>query len=295
MAKGRKPQPRKKGGLGGAALKTFRSNLALAKRKGVVRKSIDARSHKPTKYLQSKLKRLEGVLQGNIAAVKVSPKVRAEFKAAGARIENGRVLVEQRPGVVTSVRKGQVTEGVIFQRRPLDNGYFEEEVTLPVSLHNVGDMLQWLADHKTALNGKKNSGDQWGFKIDGHRSKASFGGFEELVDYLSYYANIDTINETDISEHPEFLTIWRVKEPEWGMSERAAFAVRQKENRKASRARRTIQDRREGQEKPRFYREAKASLSQKDRSERYRLNHIEEYKAKAKVRAAKSRAKKKGN
>jgi hypothetical protein len=294
MAKGRKSQPRKKPGLQGAALKTFRSNLAKAKKKGVVRASIDARSQKPTQYMQSKLKRLADVIEGRVAAVKVSPKVRAEFKSAGARIENGRVLVEQRPGVVTSVRKGEVTEGVIFQRRPLDRGYFEEEITLPISLHNVGDMLQWLVDNQAALNKKKNSGDQWGFKINGYRSKSSFGGFEELVDYLSYYTHFDEIEEADLSEAPEFLTIWRVKEPEWGMSERGAFREQQKENRKAARRRRTVQDRRDASERPKFYTEKRPTLSQRERNERYRAKHLDDYKAKAKVRAAKSRANKKG-
>lgn len=284
MAKRRKPQD----------IRAYRSKLALGKRLGVISHRIDARSHKPTKYMSSKLKKLADVLEGRVAAVKAPRAVVSEFRSAGARIVNGRILVEQRPGVKTSFRKGQVTEGVIYQRRPLDRGYFEEEITLPVSLHNVGDMLQWLKDHNKQLTGLKNRGDQWGFKINGYRSKSSFGGFEELVDYLSYYTNIDQIEQVAIDEHPEFLTIWRVKEPEFSNAQRAATFEMAAENRRAARRRRTVQDRREGQERPAFYRDAKKALSQKERNERYRLKHLDDYNAKGKARAAKSRASKKG-
>lgn len=273
-------------------LKAYRSKLAQAKRLGVVSARIDARSHKPTRYMKSRLKFLEPVLEGRYAAVKAKPSVLREFRSAGARIANGRILVEARPEVITTVRRGTITEGVIFQRRPLDAGFWEELITLPISSHNVGDMLSWLATNGKSLQGKKNSGDRWGFKIDGNRSRASFGGFEEMVDYLTYYKNIGAIEDVDTGEHPEFFTIWRIKEPQWT---RAAVQA-DKDRDLARRRRRTVQER--SGERPSGYRERPAPKTGAERMRTMRegmtLSQREEIKTVERARLKSFRAKKKG-
>lgn len=66
--------------LKGRQLQKFRSDVAKLKSKGLVSARVDARSQKPTRYMQDKVKHLQGVLTGRDQVVKTkSRKVAKDF------------------------------------------------------------------------------------------------------------------------------------------------------------------------------------------------------------------------
>ncbi len=86
--------------LTGKQLKSFRSGVAALKAKGLVRKSTDARSQPPTRYMVNLVNNVfKDVLVGKASVVKTpSHKTAEKFKAAGMRTRGSRVVVPLETG-----------------------------------------------------------------------------------------------------------------------------------------------------------------------------------------------------
>lgn len=268
----------------------YRSKLAVAKRKGLVKSSTIVRGATISKYYRTKLNKLEPVLAGRVSAVKAPPAALKAYRGAGATIVNGRILVEGPPGNTARIKKGEYDEHVIFQNRPLTRELMEEEITFPISTHNVGEMLRYLEDNSSQLQRLKNPADQWGFKINGHRSNTGFGTFAAMVDYMRYYKDIDTIEAVDLRGEPEFLTIFRIVRGSYpGTISRGAVGYKPPKRKRLH----TVQDRREG---IRDVQPRKAALTDAERQQRRRerLTGDPSHHAKDAERKRKAREKAKG-
>lgn len=66
MAKRKKPN-----GKSGQAIRQYRSQVAALKKAGLVSPKIDARSHKPTRYMLGQIERYRNVLNGTATSVRV--------------------------------------------------------------------------------------------------------------------------------------------------------------------------------------------------------------------------------
>src|SRR6202012_2424729 len=74
-------------------LKQFRHDVSILKRKGLLDKSIDARSIKPSKYLKSQIRKFGNVLRGEASPVKVKKSNIAALKSRGFTVKNGRAVI----------------------------------------------------------------------------------------------------------------------------------------------------------------------------------------------------------
>lgn len=74
-------------GQSGGNLKNFRHDVARLKSLGLVRKSVDARSQAPTRYMKSQIKKFGDVLEGRARVVTVPPKIAKEYGDAYTRKE----------------------------------------------------------------------------------------------------------------------------------------------------------------------------------------------------------------
>lgn len=202
-----------------AKLRAYRSKLALAKSKGVVSKRIDARSHRPTKYMKARLKSLEGVLEGRQTAVKAPANVLREFREGGARIVNGRVITTADEFTRSSIKSGAPfgvdAQGVVSMRTPLSRGYSEEEIRTPKSLRTTGDKIKYIEDHRAQLEAAALPGDSYAFKLEGARSYATYADLDLLIMHLTEYETIEDIEEVPNDGEPTFFTIFRTLRDSW--------------------------------------------------------------------------------
>jgi hypothetical protein len=199
-----------KGKQDAAALRQFRSRLAELKRLGVVNKKVNARSQKMTRHFVKKVRDLDAVLEGTVKAVKLKPKALAEFKAHGAKIVNGRVLVQAEPESVARARKGEFTEGVIVIRTGLSNDIVEERIVFPRGVDTIGDLIERMNKNPAKWDKLKNPTDYFAFYIAGRRSYATFSDAQLLADYLMGYATFDSLADEEVDEPTDFFMIVRI-------------------------------------------------------------------------------------
>lgn len=145
-------------------LKQFRHDVSILKRKGLLDKSLDARSIKPTKYLKSQLKRFKSVLSGGASPVKVSKQTQANLKKRGIDVKNGRAVIPHLPG-----EKVRATRGTYKVVTPMKGGRIQR---LDLAL-DIDDINQWLVDLSNN-NYKVPKGEQLAFQFRGYNS---IGGY----------------------------------------------------------------------------------------------------------------------
>ena len=75
------------------SIREYRSQVAALKRAGLITAKIDARSHKPTRYMQSQIKKYKDVIDGKAKTVKVGSRTEASEYADLYRSKFNRVVV----------------------------------------------------------------------------------------------------------------------------------------------------------------------------------------------------------
>lgn len=193
-------------GLKGQALKDFRSQVAKAKKKGLVSKRVDARSQKPTKYMRAKMRALAPVFEGTSIGVKVPPKMAREYKRAGFTVFNSRVITRAEPGEIAKVKKGMVAF-----RKPLGGDFFEERVILPISPTSIDELLLDVEKSGEKYDALKEPDELFAFKLFGFNSLATFEDFGLLAEYLSHYKVFETHDGPDTWEGINFYRVVRGK------------------------------------------------------------------------------------
>ena len=79
-------------------IRQYRSEVAALKRAGLIRSSIDARSHKPTRYMLDQIKRYRDVIDGKAKSVRVGKHTEAREYADLYRSKFDRVVVRTQSG-----------------------------------------------------------------------------------------------------------------------------------------------------------------------------------------------------
>lgn len=171
-------------------LKGYRKQLAVLRKQGIVSKRINPKSHKPTRYMVSKLKKFKPVALGHEIALPAKSlsthRLREYINKGLARLEGNFIL---RPKTATK-QKLKVEKGHIVSTTSVEKGKYET-VLLPAHLDDMHDVVKWLEDHKEQLMDVKGPRDQFGFQLSGHNSKRGFPNIRELVNYIMRYDGTD--------------------------------------------------------------------------------------------------------
>ena len=280
-------------------LKQFRHDVSILKRKGLLDKSIDARSIKPSKYLKSQLRKFGNVLSGNASPVKVKKSNIAALKARGFTVKNGRAVVPHNPG--EKVRSARGSFKVIT---PTRGGGKIEKLDLAL---DPDDINQWIDDLR---NNRMRVGDDEELTITfrGYRSGAGFGKLarggktpqQQLADFLESY---DIVKRTQAGEYDQEtehetidgIVIYKVTRGERPDST-PGIVERDEETRRKYRERaRKARELRLGHMSDKSYEEFTRERAETEKKRRANMSDAEKaaYKAKAAARAKASRERKK--
>lgn len=163
------------------ALRTFRTNVAKLKKKGVVSKRVDARKQAPTRYMRAKVRKFQDVLSGQSIAVKAKKSIREKYTTAGIFEERGSFLIVPKENARSRARikKGRDLIEIIT---PLKFGE-EREVVLPFKATDMLDLAQKIQDNKSVDDLKKGD-EQFAFRLFGHNSRKGFVDREEFADHV---------------------------------------------------------------------------------------------------------------
>lgn len=277
-------------------LKQFRHDVSILKRKGLLDKSIDARSITPSKYLKSQVKRFRNVLRGEAAPVKVSKATAKQLKARGFDIKNGRAVVPHLPGEKVRMARGSFK--VVTPTR--DGGKIEK---LDLAL-DPDDIVQWIDDLR---NNRMRVGDdeELMFQMRGYNSLRGFGKIgrggkspqEQMADYLEGYKIVQSTADgrTDDQETIDSIVIFKVKRGN-RPSPNPGVEYRDEETRRRYRDRaRRSRELRLGRMSDKSYDEYTRERAENEKKRRASMTDEERkaYKEKAKARAKASRDKRK--
>lgn len=167
-------------------VRQYRKQLAELKRQEIVAKRINVRSHQPTRYMLSKLKTFKGVALGHELAVpvsKISPHRARQYTEKGIANRIGKFLVVPK---TAAKQKADIYKGHIQVTTELQRGDFRE-IKYPANIHDMHNILEWLAEHEKDLNELKGPRDQFGFQLNGHNSRQGLANIRELIAYLMKY------------------------------------------------------------------------------------------------------------
>lgn len=281
-------------------LKQFRHDVSILKRKGLLDKSIDARSIKPSKYLKSQVKRFKSVISGGASPVKVSKSTAANLKKRGIDVKNGRAVIPHLPG-----EKVRATRGTYKVVTPMKGGRIQR---LDLAL-DIDDINQWLVDLSNN-NYKVPKGDQLAFQFRGYNSMRGYTDLpsktaqEQMAETLMGYSLVKDAmagkfyNGEDDSDVIEGIVIFKTErlgerpEPnpenyrtQMDEAARETYRERVKAAREARLGKMTKLSHEEYNiEKAKYEKDRRASMTDAEK---------EAYKAKARARAKASREKRK--
>jgi hypothetical protein len=284
-------------------LKQFRHDVSILKRKGLLDKTIDARSIKPSKYLKSQIKRFASVLRGEASPVKVSRTTLANLKKRGIDVKSGRAIIPHQPG-----EKVRATRGTYKVVTPVKGGRIQR---LDLAL-DVDDINQWLDDLSNNRY-KIPKGDQLAFQFRGYNSLRGYTDLpsktaqEQMAETLMGYSLVKDAmmgkfyDGEDDSDVIEGIVIFKTER----LGERPApnpEAYRKHEQDEAARAayrerQRLEREARLGRMSEKSFKEYRKDRAAEERERRSKLSDAEKeaYRAKAKARAKKSRDQRKKN
>jgi len=165
-------------------VREYRKEISTLKKQGIVAKYINAKTHQPTRYMVSKLKRFKDVATGHAMAVpasKLTKERAAKYVKKGTARKVGRFLVLPK---TAAKQRADVIKGHLATYTEL--GFGEERIIfLPFEAKNLNDVVAQLEDHESEINQLKERNEQFGFQLFGHNAKRGFVDAEDLHKYLT--------------------------------------------------------------------------------------------------------------
>lgn len=174
----------------GQSLKSYRHQIALLKKKGLVRSNYDVRHAKVTRTMLDKIERYKGVLSGEEVVRTVrNKKIRDYYKEHPTDyIKPGignKVVVRNEKEYTQQVRKG-IVQGI----RKLKNG---ERIKVKLPLKSLDDLL-----HNPIWNELKKDEDYFTYNFYGNEGKAYAENLEDLYVVLAGYRAFETAETNQI-------------------------------------------------------------------------------------------------
>lgn len=167
----------------GLSRKEYAKRIATLKKQGIVSKSIDARSHKPTRYMLDKIRKYQDVATGMANAVradKIRDDVRERYIERGIAQERDRFLVVPKSA---ANQKADISRGHIQLTNRLKHGE-EQILLLPFKPRDFNEMLELIRDNASGINAMKYGDEQFGFQLFGHNSKVGYPDAEFMVERM---------------------------------------------------------------------------------------------------------------
>lgn len=159
-------------------IRAYRSKVAILKKKGLIKSSIDARSHKPTSYMLTQIKRFQEIIDGKAIAVKTPTRKIAKEYSDLKDVKFDRVIMRTQSG-----EKGRYTkDGIKVNRKSSFKGLEDTiEVLTPRSPSTLPSLPRKKGKtYKYAIPFKR--GDQI--------ERQFFSSEEMLLSFISGYENI---------------------------------------------------------------------------------------------------------
>ena len=201
----------KKPSKSGIPLKEYRNDLAKLKKAGLVDKSLNVRSAKPTPALTRKINKYKDVVSGDAKVYTVSKSQASKLKATGQTVVGNKLVLRAEPGTTAEYKKG------LIHIKPIgDQGF--ERIVFPVPFKNL---RQWLRDAKKdpSLQNLKLPGDRFAFRYFGNNSYDTFSDIDLLIEKLERYENTEESLEEGSEEAQREvyrnIEIVRVKRGKW--------------------------------------------------------------------------------
>ncbi len=283
----------------GAVLKQFRHNVSILKKKGILKNELyDARSVIPTKYLNSQIKKFESVINGTAQAVKVTAEKKKHYEKMGYMVKGSAVIVPVRKNERVFAHKGD------FRISLKAKGGTIIKIDKGMDAENINEWVDNLKNNRVKLKSDEILAVQL-YGNNMHRTFHPGGGLtaqERLAMYLMQYEAGDEMTSTPekMAEFVKGIVVFKInrdkKTGEYPKLETNSFAkekdaelrARHRERERARREKRLSQLTDKAYDK---YMVEKAEAARQRRKE-MTPKELEDYRAKSKARAAKSRAKK---
>lgn len=216
-------------------LRAIKHQVAILKKNGVVPKSTDVRSIKPTRHYRDLIKKNQDIIQGTAKGVKVSKTKAEEFKQAGYRVKNSRVVVNVKPG-----EKASYSHGNVYLNRKLQNGEIQR-IVLP---RRYEDFLNWVEGdtHDPLLSAMKHNDEKFAFRFFGNNSYSTYNSWDQLMRDVreQYKSVIEAHKKGDIRSQEQIVAnieIVRVKSTKtWTQDSEARTQKTKSERQRARRA-----------------------------------------------------------
>ena len=207
----------------GQALKDFRHSVAVLKRKGLVSKRVDARSQKATRYMQTKVKALQSIIEGT--AMAAIPKRKRGEKLAVFRERKREILSKYSEDDILPVKygvvivpkgaaseKASIERGMVKVTRSLKNGT-QETIILPFKMTALPDLVEKMLANADEIDELKQPDEFFSFRVGENNSQVPFINAEEMATYLIKYYNRLDEPITGTKQTKELLTFQRFKTP----------------------------------------------------------------------------------
>lgn len=165
-----------------AAMKAYRHELAILKRKGLISKAIDVRKVKTRQSnLTRAINQFRDVLEGRAVALKAPKEVIARKKALGARVSHGKVIEPKLPDEKVYINP----KGVISHVITTESGKVIR-IQPNIEPRYIEEYLQTIAEQESKTKNKR-----YGFQYFGNNSHATFDSIELALLNLSYYSSLN--------------------------------------------------------------------------------------------------------
>ncbi len=192
-------------------IRAFRSAVALAKRKGLLQRTIDARSVVPTPALERSLRKISRVLTGDAAAVKLSPSEIKKKRDQGYKIVKpkgspARAIIPISPGDKITVSHGKA-------KIKYKSGVTALDIEPDVS--NAKQIEKWIAANKSRINGMKKRGEFFAFKLKGYNSSKIYTNIQLLFDDIFKYDIFQGSSSIDFHDAVESIQIVTTLQRAW--------------------------------------------------------------------------------
>lgn len=174
--------------------KEIRAKAAKLKAKGLAFGKTNLRyPAKITKRIADTVADLEGVLTGDLEAIKLPKPSRYKYAAAQSRLS---------PSGTHAIRpkeegaRRMIKRGMIATVRPLGDGYYLETIELPVNVKSVRQLRKWIESGEP--DKLKHEGEYFGFRLQGHASHTALPDAASMHAYLMRYNFYESFEDYEL-------------------------------------------------------------------------------------------------
>lgn len=168
-------------------IKQFRSDVAKLKKKGLVSKTIDARSQEATRYMRNQVRKFADVLAGRAQVLHVPKSEKQYYQESGFKTKGRNVIVptpnKEKVRRVKATKEGY-PQYTTTQKTPTGTRRGKNTV-VPYT-----DLEGFIRKEVIPLGPLKN-GEKYAFRYHGNISYGSFADVELMLNYLARYRSIE--------------------------------------------------------------------------------------------------------